>query len=52
MRDGLHLSGKWAGVFADGLKRTVDSGLGNVLYLKKTRWAGGIAKEVSKRTRG
>ena len=33
MRDGLHLSGKGAGVFGDGLKRAVDSGLGNVLYL-------------------
>ena len=30
MRDGLHLSGKGAGVFADGLKQGVDSGLGNV----------------------
>ena len=33
MRDGLHLSGKGAGVFADGLKQAVDSGLGNVRYL-------------------
>ena len=33
MRDGLHLSGKGAGVFADGLKQAVDSGLGNVSYL-------------------
>ena len=33
MRDGLHLSGKGAGVFADGLKQAVESGLGNVSYL-------------------
>ena len=33
MRDGLHPSGKGAGVFADVLKRAVDSGLGNVRYL-------------------
>ena len=33
MRDGLHLSGKGAGVFDDGLKQAVDSGLGNVRYL-------------------
>ena len=33
MRDGLYLSGKGAGVFADGLKQAVDSGLGNVHYL-------------------
>ena len=25
MRDGLHLSGKVAGVFADGLKQAVDN---------------------------
>ena len=25
MRDGLHLSGKGAGVFADGLKQAVDN---------------------------
>ena len=31
--DGMHLSGKVAAVFADGLKRKVDSGLGNVCYL-------------------
>ena len=35
MRDGLHLSGKGAGVFADGLKQAVDSVLGNVSYLNK-----------------
>ena len=33
MRDGLHLRVKGAGVFADGLKQAVDSGLGNVRYL-------------------
>ena len=31
-RDGLHLSGKGPGVFADGLKQAVDRGLGNVCY--------------------
>ena len=40
MRDGLHLSGKGAGVFADGLKQAVDSGLDNV------RWAGGLANQA------
>ena len=33
MRDGLYLSGKGAGVCADGLKQAVYSGLGNVRYL-------------------
>ena len=33
MRDVLHLSGKGAGVFADGLKQAVYSGLGNVRYV-------------------
>ena len=32
-RDGLHLSGKSAVVFADGLKQAVDSGFGNARYL-------------------
>ena len=33
MRDDLHLSGKGAGVLADGLKQAVDSGLGNIRFL-------------------
>ena len=33
MQDGLHLSGKGAGIFADGLKQAVESGLDNVGYL-------------------
>ena len=33
MREGLHISGKGAGVFADGLKPAVDSGMGKVRYL-------------------
>ena len=41
MRDGLHLSGKGAGVFADGLKQAVDSGLGNV-----RSWAGGLENQA------
>ena len=32
-RDGLHLSGKGAAVFAEGLSGAVDSGLGKVRYL-------------------
>ena len=30
MKDGLHLSGKGAAVFADGLAESVDSGMGSV----------------------
>ena len=30
MTDGLHLSGKVAAVFADGLTGAVDSGMGNI----------------------
>ena len=33
VRDGLHLSGKGAGVFAEGLPGAVASGLGKVRYL-------------------
>ena len=33
MRNGLHLSGKGAGVFAAGLTQAVDGGLGNVRRL-------------------
>ena len=33
LRDGLHLSGKGAGVFAEGLSGAVASGLGKVRYL-------------------
>ena len=33
IRDGLHLSGKGAAVFAEGLSRAVASGLGKVRYL-------------------
>ena len=32
-RDGLHLSGKGAAVFAEGLSGAVASGLGKVRYL-------------------
>ena len=32
-RDGLHLSGKGAAVFAEGLSGAVASGLGKVSYL-------------------
>ena len=34
VRDGLHLSGKGAAVFAEGLSGAVASGLGKVRYLK------------------
>ena len=30
MKDGLHLSGKGAAVFADGLTAAVDSGMGSI----------------------
>ena len=30
MKDGLHLSGKGADVFADGLAAAVDSGMGSI----------------------
>ena len=33
MRDGLHLSGKWDAVFAEGRSEAVASGLGKVRYL-------------------
>ena len=33
VRDGLHLSGKGAAVFAEGLSGAVASGLGKVRYL-------------------
>ena len=33
LRDGLHLSGKGAAVFAEGLSGAVASGLGKVRYL-------------------
>ena len=33
VRDGLHISGKGAAVFAEGLSRVVASGLGKVSYL-------------------
>ena len=33
VRDGLHLSGEGAAVFAKGLSRAVASGLGKVRYL-------------------
>ena len=40
MRDGLHLNGKWAGVFADKLKQTVDSVFGKlamyIFFLEKS----------------
>ena len=43
VRDGLHLSGKGAEVFAEGLSGAVTSGLGKVRYL--TSGAGGFVKE-------
>ena len=33
MKDGLHLSGKGAAVFADGLTAAVDSGMGNITII-------------------
>ena len=43
VRDGLHLSGKAAEVFAEGLSGAVTSGLGKVRYI--TSGAGGFVKE-------
>ena len=44
VRDGLHLSGKGAAVFDEGLSGAVASDLGKVRY---TSWAGGFVKEGS-----
>ena len=49
VRDGLHLSGKGAAVFAEGLSGAVTSGLGKVRYLNN--WGRGFVKEGSKSTR-
>ena len=49
VRDGLHLSGKGAAVFAEGLSGAVASGLGKVRYLNYG--AGGFVKEGSTSTR-
>ena len=48
-RDGLHLSGKGAAVFAEGLSGALPSGLGKVRYLYL--WAGSLSKKAKKRTR-
>ena len=50
-RDGLHLSGNGATVFAEGLSGAVASGLGKVSYLNYLG-RGFFVKEGSKRTRG
>ena len=47
VRDGLHLSGKGAAVFAEGLSGAVASGFGKVRYLNYS-WAGGFVIESSK----
>ena len=49
MRDGLHLSGKGAGVFADGLKQAI-YWIGQLTLFKQVRQ--GVGKASSKRTRG
>ena len=49
VRDGLHLSGKGAAVFAEGLSGAVASGLGKVRYLNY--WGRGFVKEGSTSTR-
>ena len=33
MKDGFHLSGKGAAVFADGLTAAVDNGMGSVAHI-------------------
>ena len=57
MKDGLHLSGKGAAVFADGLTAAVDSGMGSITnifgsqhYLNWKRR--GLLRDASSRTRG
>ena len=49
MKDGLHLSGKGAAVFADGLSAAVDSGMGSLSKIEEdnTKIQNAI-KEVSK----
>ena len=49
-RDSLHLSGKGAAVFAEGLSEVVASGLGKESYLNYLGRR--FVKEGSKRTRG
>ena len=49
-RDGLHLSGKGAAVFAEVLSGAVASGLGKVSYVNQL--GRGFVKEGSTRTRG
>ena len=54
MRDGLHLSGKGAAVFADELSA---AGVGNitmflVVNIAQTRSAVGVLRGASSRTRG
>ena len=44
LRDGLHLSGKGAVAFAEGLSWAVASGLGKVRYLNKRQ--GGLSKKT------
>ena len=44
MRDGLHISGKIAAVFVDGLKQVVDSGLGRGSLLGNVDGQGMIVK--------
>ena len=36
MKDGLHLSGKGAAVFADELSAAVDSGMGSITNISST----------------
>ena len=52
MRDALHFGGKGDGVFVDGLKEAVDSGVGNVRYLFKLVGQWGVGIDVAKRTIG
>ena len=47
VRDGLHLSGKGAAVFAEGLSGAVTSGLGKVRYLNQ--WGRGVCQRRLKK---
>ena len=51
-RDGLHLSGKGAAVFAEGLSGAVASGIGKVCYLNKLCRGGGLSKKAKNAQQG
>ena len=57
MKDGLHLSGKGAAVFADGLTAAIDSGMGNITNIFGSKYClnykrSGSIRYASSTTRG